>query len=144
MIDPNKKKDLQLNAKSLGNSLGTGGKPKTLNDSQNPLVMMGIDRDQSTLNDGQFFTLAKTGLLNNLNLSQLIRSQNILEEDGIEDLHFYFVSFHNHKAKLLYNQELRLRKQSKQKQAKAKKAKEEAQRTISSLADGDWDFWNAG
>jgi hypothetical protein len=31
--------------------------------------MVGIDRDQSTLNDGQFFTLAKTGLLNNLNLS---------------------------------------------------------------------------
>mmetsp|Transcript_5126 Transcript_5126/g.7825 ORF Transcript_5126/g.7825 Transcript_5126/m.7825 type:complete len:115 (+) Transcript_5126:1762-2106(+) len=113
--------------------------------------MMGIERDQSTLNDGQFFTLAKTGLLNNLNLSQLIRSQNILEEDGIEDLHFYFVSFHNHKAKLLFNQELRHRKQSKQKQptakgkqplAKGKQPQEENHRTISSLADEDCDFWN--
>jgi len=65
--------------------------------------MAGIERDQSTLNEQQFFTLAKTGLLNNLNLSQLIRSQNILEEDGIEDLHFYFVSFNNHKTKVLYN-----------------------------------------
>jgi hypothetical protein len=49
-------------------------------------------------------TLAKTGLLNNLNLSQLIRSQNFLEEDGIEDLHFYFVSFIKHKNKLLDGQ----------------------------------------
>jgi hypothetical protein len=46
--------------------------------------------------------MAKTGMLNNLNLSQLIRSQNILEEDGIEDLHFYFVSFNNHKSKILF------------------------------------------
>ena len=58
--------------------------------------------------------MAKTGLLNNLNLSQLIRSQNILEEDGIEDLHFYFVSFNNHKSKLLYNQEGKFKKQSRE------------------------------
>ena len=65
--------------------------------------MMGqhaIDQNQSSLNDGNFYTLAKTGVLN-LNLSQLIKSQNLLEDDGLEDLHFYFVSFNNHKQKLL-------------------------------------------
>lgn len=104
MIDENQKNMLINNAKSLGNSLGTANK-KTLNISNkgNPgFVMIGIEREQSTLNDQQFFTMAKTGLLNNLNLSQLIRSQNILEEDGIEDLHFYFVSFNNHKSKILF------------------------------------------
>lgn len=117
MIEESQRRDLLLkNAKSLGNSLGTANK-KTLNLSHhNPgLGMVGIDRDQSTLNDGQFFTLAKTGLLNNLNLSQLIRSQGILEDDGIEDLHFYFVSFNNHKSKLLHAQEAKLKKQSDQK-----------------------------
>ena len=29
-----------------------------------------------------------------MNLSNMLRSQNLLEEDGLEDLHFYFVSFH--------------------------------------------------
>ncbi len=43
----------------------------------------------SSLNE---LTLAKTGKLNNLNLSSLLKS-NLLDEDGIEDLHFYFVSF---------------------------------------------------
>jgi len=112
MLDETQRRDLLLkNAKSLGNSLGTN--KKTLNMSQGGnmnLGLVGIDREHSTLNDGQFFTLAKTGLLNNLNLSQLIRTQNILEEDGIEDLHFYFVSFNNHKTKLLYNQEVKLKK----------------------------------
>ena len=28
-----------------------------------------------------------------LNLTSLLKSSNILDEDGIEDLHFYFVSF---------------------------------------------------
>lgn len=51
-------------------------------------------------------------MLNNLNLSQLIRSQNFLEEDGIEDLHFYFVSFNNHKTRVLYNQEIKSKKRS--------------------------------
>ena len=40
----------------------------------------------SSLNEANG-TLAK-----NINLSHLLRS-NLLEEDGIEDLHFYFVSF---------------------------------------------------
>ena len=114
MLDGGQRKDMLLkNAKSLGNSLGTANK-KTLNMSQHGnagIGMTGIDRDQSTLNDGQFFTLAKTGLLNNLNLSQLIRSQGILEEDGIEDMHFYFVSFNNHKSKILSNQEKKHKKQ---------------------------------
>lgn len=65
--------NLLKNAKSLGNSLGTANK-KSINMSNNDKMlagigMVGIDRDQSTLNEGQFFTLAKTGLLNNLNLS---------------------------------------------------------------------------
>lgn len=95
------------NAKSLGNSLGTANK-KSLNLSNNDKMlagigMVGIDQNQSTLNEGQFFTLAKTGLLNNLNLSQLIQSKNFLEEDGIEDLHFYFVSFIKHKNRVLDN-----------------------------------------
>lgn len=107
MLDESQRRDLLLkNAKSLGNSLGTANK-KTLNISHHGNAglagLAGIEREQSTLNDAQFFTLAKTGLLNNLNLSQLIRSQNILEEDGIEDMHFYFVSFNNHKSKVLYN-----------------------------------------
>ena len=52
-----------------------------------------IQRD-SSLNENN--TLAKTGI----NLSSLIR-QNLLEEDGIEDLHFYFVSFQQHKKQIL-------------------------------------------
>ena len=70
MIDDNQRREVLLkNAKSLGNSLGTANK-KSLNLSNNDKMLAGvIDRDQSTLNEGQFFTLAKTGLLNNLNLS---------------------------------------------------------------------------
>jgi len=40
----------------------------------NGIVSNGIDQNGSTLNDGQYFTLAKTGILNNLNLSQLLKS----------------------------------------------------------------------
>ena len=53
MIDENQKYLLINNAKSLGNSLGTANK-KTLNISNkgNPgFVMVGIEREQSTLND---------------------------------------------------------------------------------------------
>ena len=53
MIDENQKNLLLNNAKSLGNSLGTANK-KTLNISNkgNPgFVMVGIEREQSTLND---------------------------------------------------------------------------------------------
>ena len=91
------------NAKSLGNSLGTANKKSINMSSHVDKMMMGqhaIDQNQSSLNDGNFYTLAKTGVLN-LNLSQLIKSQNLLEDDGLEDLHFYFVSFNNHKQKLL-------------------------------------------
>ena len=71
-LDEAQRRELLLNnTKSLGGSLGTAHK-KSLNMSQPGMV--GIERDQSTLNDGQFFTLAKTGLLSNLNLSQLIKS----------------------------------------------------------------------
>jgi hypothetical protein len=48
----------------------------------------------SSLNEANG-TLAK-----NINLSHLLRS-NLLEEDGIEDLHFYFVSFQQHKKLIL-------------------------------------------
>jgi hypothetical protein len=30
---------------------------------------------------------------NNLNLSSLLKQSHLLDDDGIEDLHFYFVSF---------------------------------------------------
>ena len=68
VLDDAQRRELLLkNTKSLGNSLGTAHK-KSLNMSQPGMV--GIERDGSTLNnEGQFFTLAKTGLLNNLNLS---------------------------------------------------------------------------
>lgn len=39
-----------------------------------------------------------------LNLTNLLR-QNILEDDGIEDLHFYQVQFNKHKAKVLKGME---------------------------------------
>ena len=45
-------------------------------------------RDSSLNEANPNSTLAKTGL----NLSHLLRN-NLLEEDGIEDVHFYFVSF---------------------------------------------------
>ena len=54
-----------------------------------------IQRD-SSLNENHPTTLAKTGI----NLTSLLR-QNLLEEDGIEDLHFYFVSFQQHKKQIL-------------------------------------------
>ena len=54
-----------------------------------------IQRDTTSLNENN--TMAKTG---GINLSSLIR-QNLLEEDGIEDLHFYFVSFEQHKKQIL-------------------------------------------
>lgn len=66
-LHDDQRRDLMLkNAKSLGNSLGTN--KKTLNMSHANPGLIGIDRD-STLNDGQYYTLAKTGLLNNLNLT---------------------------------------------------------------------------
>jgi hypothetical protein len=40
-----------------------------------------------------------------LNLTSLLKSSNILDEDGIEDLHFYFVSFNQHKNSILKLQE---------------------------------------
>ena len=49
-----------------------------------------IQRDSSLNENNPAMTtsLAKTGI----NLTSLLR-QNLLDEDGIEDLHFYFVSF---------------------------------------------------
>jgi len=111
------------NAKSLGNSLGTANK-KSINMSNHvDKMMMGmqaIDQNQSSLNDGNFYTLAKTGVLN-LNLSQLIKSQNLLDDDGIEDLHFYFVSFNNHKQKLLSIQDQKSKLKTKSKKADKRK-----------------------
>ena len=34
----------------------------------------------------------------------------MLDDDGIEDLHFYFVSFNNHKSKLLQIHEKKIKK----------------------------------
>ena len=93
---------LLKNAKSLGNSLGTANK-KSLNISQNGIPILsgmhgGIERENSTLNDGPLYTLAKTGMLNNLTLMGF---NSLNSSIGIEDLHFYFVSFNNHKTKVL-------------------------------------------
>jgi hypothetical protein len=60
-----------------------GGYKKSLNITTNNFG------DSTSINE---LTLAKTGKINGLNLSSLLKS-NILEEDGIEDMHFYFVSF---------------------------------------------------
>jgi hypothetical protein len=51
-------------------------------------------------------TLAKTGQ-KNMNLTSLLKS-NLLDEDGIEDLHFYFVSFNQHKKGVLSKFERKL------------------------------------
>ena len=64
-------KEITKKVKTLGNSLGYGA----------------ID---SSINEG--ITLAKTGI----NLSTLLK-RKLLDEDGIEDVHFYFVSFNQHK-----------------------------------------------
>jgi PBP1b-binding outer membrane lipoprotein LpoB len=50
-------------------------------------------------------TLAKTGKINNLNLSSLLKS-HLLDDDGIEDLHFYFVSFNHHRQGILKQHEV--------------------------------------
>lgn len=43
--------------------------------------------------------------MNNLNLSSLLKS-HLLDDDGIEDLHFYFVSFNHHKKGILQQHEI--------------------------------------
>ena len=73
------KAQLMKKIHTLGNSLGANR--KSLNVSNN--------FGDSSLNE---FTIGKTGKINNLNLSSLLKS-NLLDDDGIEDLHFYFVSF---------------------------------------------------
>ena len=50
----------------------------------------------------------------------MLRHQNLLEEDGIEDLHFYFVSFNNHKTRVLYNQEIKAKRRAESQAAKGK------------------------
>ena len=85
--------------------------------------------------------MAKTGLLSNLNLSQLIKSQNILEEDGIEDLHFYFVSFNNHKGRVLAMQEKKLKKILEQKKGQKPKTQQN-NKTIEPLDPDEYLDWN--
>lgn len=75
---------------TLGNTLGGHPTKQSLNMSNYGGYFSAIQRDSSLNENG--VTLAKTGI----NLTSLIR-QNLLEEDGIEDLHFYFVSFQQHK-----------------------------------------------
>lgn len=84
---------------TLGNSLGGQQTKQSLNMSNYGGYFSAIQRD-SSLNENN--TLAKTGI----NLTSLIR-QNLLEEDGIEDLHFYFVSFQQHKKQILAIQKKR-------------------------------------
>lgn len=49
-------------------------------------------RDTHTLKD----TLKEKPLLSNM-----LKNQNLLEDDGIEDLHFYFVEFNQHKRNIV-------------------------------------------
>lgn len=71
---------------TIGNSIG--GQKMSLNISQN---------FADSTNE---ISLAKTGKINHLNLTSLLKS-NLLDEDGIEDVHFYFVSFNHHKTQIL-------------------------------------------
>lgn len=92
---------------TLGNSLGAH--KKSLNISQ---------QFGDSIND---LTLAKTGKINNLNLSSLLKS-HLLDDDGIEDLHFYFVSFNHHKQGILKQHEVGALKVSNDKHSKHKKS----------------------
>ncbi len=49
--------------------------------------------------------------MNNLNLSSLLKQSHLLDDDGIEDLHFYFVSFNQHKHGILKQHEVIIAKQ---------------------------------
>lgn len=88
---------------TLGNSLGNHNNKKSLNISH--------QFGDSTLADN---TLAKTNKggygygmgNNNLNLSSLLKQSHLLDDDGIEDLHFYFVSFNQHKQGILKQHEV--------------------------------------
>ena len=75
-----------------------------------------------------------------------------MDEDGIEDLHFYFVSFHSHKTKVLNNREGgKFRRNKHTKDNKNDKLKinnkskgvaiddQEKIRTIESVSDADLD-----
>jgi hypothetical protein len=48
--------------------------------------------------------------MNNLNLSSLLKQSHLLDDDGIEDLHFYFVSFNQHKQGILKQHEVLIAK----------------------------------
>lgn len=48
-------------------------------------------------------SLCKPGT-NALNLTSLLKS-NLLEDDGIEDLHFYYVAFNKHRDRVLKKME---------------------------------------
>ncbi|CDW76106.1 UNKNOWN [Stylonychia lemnae] len=100
-------KALMKKIHTLGNSLGAH--KKSLNISQ---------QFGDSIND---LTLAKTGKINNLNLSSLLKS-HLLDDDGIEDLHFYFVSFNHHKQGILKQHEVGAIKVQNDKHQKHKKS----------------------
>jgi hypothetical protein len=50
-------------------------------------------------------SLGKNG---NLNLSQLIKS-NIVDDDGLEDVHFYKVAICNHQSDMIMKAEVRIK-----------------------------------
>jgi hypothetical protein len=77
----------RIATQSLGNQ-----KEQSINMSSGPAGI--FYRDTHTLKD----TL---GNKTQMNLSNMLRHQNLLEEDGIEDLHFYFVQFNLHKRMIL-------------------------------------------
>lgn len=80
--------------------MNSGGK-QSLNLSQQ--IGGALSLNNNHLVGGSKDSLANrtAGGKHHLNLTSLLKSSNILDEDGIEDLHFYFVSFNQHKHGIL-------------------------------------------
>jgi hypothetical protein len=95
---------------SLGNNQASNAGKQSLNLSQqiggalslnyNHIVGGGYKGDSNIINNLSLANRTADGKYH-LNLTSLLKSSNILDEDGIEDLHFYFVSFNQHKNSIL-------------------------------------------
>ena len=59
-----------------------------------------------------------------------------MEDDGIEDLHFYFVSFNNHQQKVLNNQEMSKVRKNKTEKPKPKGKSTNAKKTTNNQTEG--------
>ena len=75
----------------------------SLNNTNN--LVGGYIGDSYIINNLTLANRTAAGGKHHLNLTSLLKTSNILDEDGIEDLHFYFVSFNQHKNGILKMQE---------------------------------------